>query len=227
MKSRKIHKTIGLVMVLPMIGWIVTGLIFFIKPGYQEAYDQVKIKTYPLERRFDIPYSADWTEVKLIRTVIGYHLLVKSPDGNSHLDPFTLAPKAFKNNEELVDLLNDAFTKNSERYGITDSFSVDSSPELQDKTTTTEPIKVITTTGVEVALNWTGLSLRQTGADTKLINTLYKIHYLQWTPSKTFNQYFGSFGLLLLLLLTFFGTKIYFQNRNRNSAATKYKGKNQ
>ena len=66
MKSRNIHKVIGLILVLPMIGWTFTGLIFFLKPGYEGAYEQLALKTYPLEKSFSIPSSKQWVEARLI-----------------------------------------------------------------------------------------------------------------------------------------------------------------
>jgi hypothetical protein len=60
MKSKRIHRIIGLLLVLPVIGWTITGVIFFIKPGYQAAYDQLVVKTYPLEKSFVIPESKEW-----------------------------------------------------------------------------------------------------------------------------------------------------------------------
>lgn len=199
MKSRKIHQTIGLILVLPMIGWIITGLIFFIKPGYKEAYDQLAIKTYPLERTFQLPYSPQWKDVRLVRTTIGYHLLVKTNSKSLHLDPDTFAPRIASDNE-LIALMNDAFSKNKDRYGEVEALN---------------EFKMKTTSDIDVTLNWDQLTLRQSGSDTELINTLYKIHYLQWTPFSNFNQFFGGFGLLLLLLLTVFGVKVYLSKPSR------------
>ena len=198
MKSRKIHKIVGLLLVLPMFGWIITGVVFFIKPGYKNAYDQLAIKTYPLEQSFTIPSSNEWKEARLIKSILGHHLLVKTGDGYKHLDPTSYQPKENLTEQEVKSLLNDAFSKNADRYGVVVS---------------SDGYKAVTSTGIEVTLNWNNLSIRQSGDDTKFINTLYKIHYLQWTPSKSFNQFFGIMGLLLLMLLTLFGVKIYLSSR--------------
>lgn len=198
MKSRKIHKIVGLLLVLPMFGWIITGVVFFIKPGYKNAYDQLAVKTYPLEQSFTIPSSNEWKEARLIKSILGHHLLVKTGDGYKHLDPTSYQPKENLTEQEVKSLLNDAFSKNADRYGVVVS---------------SDGYKAVTSTGIEVTLNWNNLSIRQSGDDTKFINTLYKIHYLQWTPSKSFNQFFGIMGLLLLMLLTLFGVKIYLSSR--------------
>lgn len=181
-----------------MIGWTVTGLIFFLKPGYQSAYEQLAIKTYPLQRAFTIPAKNHWREARLIKSVLGYHLIVKTDTGTKHLDPLTLAPLPKPERQQLVQLLTDAFSINPSRYGKIESITGDN---------------IVTSTGVNVTLYWDTMRLSQQGNDTKLINYIYQIHYLQWTPFKGFNQVIGIIGLALLLLLTIFGLKIYIQSR--------------
>jgi hypothetical protein len=202
MKSKRIHRIIGLLLVLPVIGWTATGIIFFIKPGYQAPYDQLSVKTYPLEKSFVIPESKEWKEVRLLKTILGYHLLVKTAKGFHHLDPISFQEKAIPTDLELTALFNDSFSNGLERYGHV--FSRNN-------------FKVITSKGIEVSLNWDQLTLRQKGDDTELINTLYKIHYLQWTPYKGINQYLGIIGLILLMFLTIFGLKIYISGRHKNT----------
>jgi len=198
MKSRKLHKIIGLILVLPMLGWTITGLVFFIKPGYGGAYEQLKLKTYPLEQSFVVSSSENWQEARLIKTILGHHLLVKTNGEAKHLDPVSLLPKELPTKAQIESLLADAFSNNKERYG--------------------EIIKIAdntahTSTGIEVILNWNGLSLYQTGKDTKLINLLYEIHYLQWSPFKGFNQFLGVLGLVLLMTITVLGLRIYLKSR--------------
>ena len=202
MKSKQIHRIIGLLLVLPVIGWTFTGIIFFIKPGYQAAYDPLAVKTYPLEKSFIIPESKGWTEVRLLKTILGYHLLVKTDNGFEHLDPVSFKPKKIPIGVELNALFNDSFSNKSERYGHVIS---------------SDNFNVITSEGVQVSLDWKRLTLRQKGEDTKLINTLYKIHYLQWTPYKGVNQYMGIIGLILLMTLTMLGLKIYISGRHKNT----------
>lgn len=49
MKTRKLHRVIGLVMLLPLFGWAITGFIFFLKPGYEGAYELLQLKTYSVD----------------------------------------------------------------------------------------------------------------------------------------------------------------------------------
>jgi hypothetical protein len=208
MISKRIHRIIGLLLILPVIAWTFTGIIFFIKPGYQAAYDQLAVNTYPLEKSFVIQESKDWTEVRLLKTILGYHLLVKTDNGFQHLDPISFQVKEIPIGLELTSLFNDAFSNKSERYGHVIS---------------TDNFKVTTSKGIEVSLNWQRLTFRQEGKDTKLINILYKIHYLQWTPYKEINQYMGIIGLLLLMTLTIFGLKIYITGRQKSTPYKPFK----
>ena len=198
MISRKIHRTIGLILLLPMLGWAITGVIFFIKPGYKEAYGQLPLKKYPIEKSLIISPKNKWEEVKLSKTILGHHLLVKVDGIVKHLDPATLQEKAPPSSLQYKRLIEDAVSTNKERYG---------------EVVTVSNNNALTSTGVEIKLDWLNLALKQKGNDTKLIDFLYKIHYLQWTPSTLINQFFGAIGLLLLIILTLCGFKIYITNR--------------
>jgi hypothetical protein len=197
-KSRKLHKITGLILVLPMLAWTITGLIFFIKPGYQGAYEQLSIKTYPLSASLVVIPKKEWREVRLIHSILGEHLLVKLDNKTVHLDPVSLAVKAIPSEQELKTLLRDAFSRNSERYG--DILRVNG-------------LAVKTTTNVAVTLDWSTLRLSQSGQDTQLINQLYKIHYLQWTGHKTVDQFLGVLGLILLISLTLLGVRLYIKKK--------------
>ncbi|TWX53618.1 PepSY domain-containing protein [Colwellia hornerae] len=198
MTSRKIHRLIGLILILPMFGWTITGVIFFIKPGYKGAYEQLSLKTYPLETQLLVKPDKKWHEVRLIKTILGHHLLVKLNGKTEHLDPISLQAKEVISSLEYKLLIEDALSINKERYG--DIISIDGT-------------KAKTSTGVVINLDWLSLRLSQKGDDTKLINILYKIHYLQWTPFKSVNLVFGVLGLVLLVTLTILGIRLYVKNK--------------
>ncbi|MBA6328153.1 PepSY domain-containing protein [Colwellia sp. MB02u-6] len=199
MKSRKLHKLIGLTLVLPMLGWTLTGLVFFIKPGYQEAYEQLSVKRHPLSQVLTVAPKKNWQEVRLVNTILGAHLLVKSSHKVEHLDPVSQLAKPAPTNLQFKALLNDAFSDNKARYGDIEHVN---------------GLSAQTSTGVEVTLDWQTLKLSQTGQDTKLINLLYQVHYLQWTPFKGINQLLGVIGLLLLISLTVLGVRLYMKPRS-------------
>jgi hypothetical protein len=198
MNSRKIHTLIGLILIIPMLGWTFTGLMFFIKPGYKAAYEQLTLKTYPLDKSFTIPSSQAWQEVKLIKSILGYHLLVQSADKIEHLDPVSFKVKPFPTSLEYQYLLEDAISKNKERYGNVVNITGAHAKTIH---------------GIDIKLDWNNFKLSQKGSDTKLINLLYKIHYLQWSPFKGLNQVLGMVGLLLLITLTLMGIKLYIESK--------------
>lgn len=181
-----------------MIGWTLTGIVFFIKPGYQGAFEQLSLKYYAITSPVNVNPQHQWQKIEVVRTILGEHLLVKSNQGITHLDPVDLNTRPVPSDSQIKALLSDAIANNKARYG--DIVSVDG-------------LSAKTSTGVNLTLNWNTLRLSQTGQDTQLINLLYKVHYLQWTPNKILNQVLGILGLVFLLSLTFLGIRIYLKQR--------------
>jgi PepSY-associated transmembrane protein len=195
MTLRRWHRLLGLVMLLPLCGWIVTGVIFFVKPGYAGAYDTPAPRTYAgLTPASSAPKGA--LEMRSLRTVLGDHLLVKTADGWTHYDPATLRPRQAPSPADVRRLLEDAVSDNKPRYGSI--VSVDG-------------LTAHTSTGVTIDLDWNTLSLQQRGTDTDRIDLFYRIHYLQWTGVKLLDRILGIAGLTLLLALTVLGFRLAFR----------------
>lgn len=196
MKTRKFHRRIGLIMLLPMLGWVLTGFVFFTKPGYDGAYEILQPKTYPMdEELISLKPSPAWLEFKYLKTILGPHLLVRTSQGWQQLDPATLMARPFPTEGEIRKLLTDAIAANPGRYG-----------QLSSITTET----AITSTNVHLTLDWNRLSLQQRGPDTDRIDRLYKIHYLQWTGVKWLDRVLGMAGLAMIALLTLLGLALQF-----------------
>jgi hypothetical protein len=92
-------------------------------------------------------------------------------------------------------LLTDAFSANPARYGRISG--------IEGSTITTD-------TGVRIELDWTRLALAQRGKDTDRIDLLYKIHYLQWTGVKGLDNVLGALGIILVLVLSALGARLFF-----------------
>jgi hypothetical protein len=193
---RKLHRIIGLVMLLPLVGWAATGAVFFTKPGYGAAYDALAIRTYPLEGPISLRPDPAWREVRHLRTILGLHLLARTDKGWLHLDPVSLQPAARPRDEDVKRLIADAFAVNPSRYGQIVS--------LDGGTATTD-------TGAVITFDWNRLALQQRGRDTDRIDRLYKIHYLQWTGEKTVDKFLGLAGLVLLVALGGLGARLAFR----------------
>lgn len=200
MKSKKIHRFLAMVLLLPLVGWMVTGLVFLVKPGYTGAYEQLAPKFYPLGERVIIA-KPEWMQVRMLKTVLGTHLLVYSNDSWLHLNPNNLMPMPEPSATDAKRLLLDAISHNPKRYGTVQSVTEGA---------------YITSTGVELRLDWNTLSIHQKGYDTALINTLYKIHYLQWFGNKQANIAFGVLGLSGLFLLVFYGGLLLLRGRENH-----------
>jgi hypothetical protein len=195
--TRKLHRILGLVMLLPFAGWAVTGVIFFIKPGYGAAYEQLSLKTYPLDKPLAVKSDPTWLEVRYLKTILGEHLLVRTSDGWQHLDPVSRGVRLAPAESELRALINDAFTANPERYGRI--VSIDGPVATTD-------------TGVRATVSWNRLSISQRGKDTDRIDTLYKIHYLQWTGVSGIDKVAGAIALASILILSGLGLRLFLRS---------------
>lgn len=195
MTTRSLHRVIGLVMLLPLAGWAVTGAVFFLKPGYAGAYELLQVKTYPIEASIATRPDPSWIEARFVRTILGDHLLVRTSRGWLHLDPHSMQPMPEPSADEINALVSDALSVNPERYGRVASI---------------QGYNITTSTGVRIELDWGRLALSQSGKDTDRIDTLYKIHYLQWTGVKAIDTALGALGILLVIALSLLGARLFF-----------------
>lgn len=200
MRDRKLHTVIGLIMLIPFFGWVLTGFVFFIKPGYAQAYEALQPRTYPLIGSASIKPDPAWLEFRCVRTALGDHLLAKTADGWLHLDPATMRVREQPDEKEIRTLVTDAFSINPERYGHIERIS--------GKT-------IFTDTGVRINFDWNRLSLEQRGRDTDRIDLLYKIHYLQWTGVEAIDKVLGPAGLILVTALSILGIRLAITSRRR------------
>ena len=198
-RSRRVHRLLGLLLVLPMTGWCVTGLLFHLKPGWTGAYDLPSLRFEPLgETAAPVQPEPGWLEVRRLRTALGEHLLVRTAEGRLHLDPATGRERPEPGEQELRRLLEEALG-GKERYGGIAS---------------ADGLEAVTTTGVELELDWQRLSLSQRGADTERIDWLYRVHYLQWTGVKAIDRVLAAAGLVALALLTLLGIRLAIGSRH-------------
>lgn len=137
------------------MSWSLTGVVFLTKPGYEGAYEKLSPKTYEIKNPFRVVPKEGWHEIKFIRTILGYHLVVNDKGIWKHFDPDTLQERRFPSDAEIKALINDATSVNKERYG--DVVEIGSE-------------NVVTDTGVEITLDWSKLSIKQSGSDTRLIS---------------------------------------------------------
>lgn len=208
MNIRKYHRLIGIVMLIPLIAWTLTGLFFLIQPGYGAAYEVLQPRTYPLTGTLRspsiLPSENVWSEFRYVRTVLGDHLLVRGEQGWQHLHPETLQPWPLPDADTQLALVADAVTRNPQRYG--------------DVQFVQESV-FHTSTGARITLDWNTLSLRQEGNDTRWIDQLYQIHYLQWTGVEMLDRVLGVLGLFLLAAMSVTGFRLSFRRLSGSEPA--------
>jgi uncharacterized iron-regulated membrane protein len=195
MTARRLHRAAGIVMLLPLLAWAATGALFFIKPGYVGAYDIVSVRTYPLDTAVAFRSSA-WLEARVLRTILGHHLLARTAEGWQHLDAEG-QDRPVPSPDEVRRLLDDAIAGKA-RYG---------------RVTSVAGLEAVTDTGVRLTLDWHRLSIAQRGADTDRIDALYRVHYLQWTGIAVFDRVLGVAGLILLVTLSILGARLWWGSR--------------
>ena len=175
----------GIVLLLPLLGWAITGVFFFIKPGYDEAYAALTVFAYPLQVT-PIEPESDWLETRQVTSILGTHVLARKANGWHHIQPDIDTAAAGR-------LFEDAITQNPQRYGSLLDWSLN---------------EATTSTGIALEIDWPNLALSQRGEDTRLIESLYRIHYLQWTGQPMLDRVFAIVGLMLLSLLTLLGLRL-------------------
>ena len=195
MRTRTLHRVIGIILLLPFVGWATTGLVFFIKPGYTGAYEVLAPKLYPIKNQLLISEDPNWLEVRYLRTILGDHLLVRTESGWMNLNPDDKRAR-LATSDETRRLVQDALSVNPNRYGQIVAVNGDT---------------ITTDTGVVVTIDWNRMTLQQTGTDTKWIDLLYRIHYLQWTGVKSIDRIVGFTGITLVLVLTGLGARLAFR----------------
>lgn len=220
-----LHRYLGLLLLVPLLTWVVTGAVFILQPGYRSAFESLSVATYPLEAPIRVRAQPGWQELRVVRTVLGEHLLVQDLDQRwSQLHPISLQPRPLPQNEPLQLLLDDALSHNRDRYGTVIAIermekvpasAAAPAPSDEPPASMAQEVHALTSTGVNLVLDWPTLSLRQSGADTEFINRLYSLHYLQWTPNALLNRGLAILALLGLLVLTLAGIRLFIIASNR------------
>lgn len=187
------HRFTGALLLLPLAAWTLTALFFLLRPGFEQAYAPLQPNRLPLDPAIQLQPDPAWEEARLFRTVLGHHLMIREAGQWRHLNAATLEPFAPPDRIALQALLEDAFLSNPQRFG---------------RLVTAEEGQATTDTGVHISLDWNTLTLSQSGRDTRWIDRVYAIHYLRWTGHRRIDQAWGLLGLMLLLYMTYSGTRM-------------------
>ncbi|MGC3836609.1 PepSY domain-containing protein [Moritella viscosa] len=190
MNTYQLHRYLGYLLILPVTLWAFTGAFFLIKPGYKDAYEQLQITRNPLSSILQLSPEPEWQAVAINQTILGSHYRVQIENKWQHINPLNNQILPEPRAQSIISLLQDAVKHNPQRYGLVLNYK--------------DGI-AFTDSGVKLIFDWSHLSLRQQGLDSRIFNTMYDIHYLRWTGNKTFDQWFGYVGLGLLVLMALTG----------------------
>jgi len=190
MNTYKLHSYLGYLLILPVILWALTGALFLLKPGYKNAYEQLQLTNYPLNSTLPLSPEPQWQAIAINRTLLGSHYRVKIDNKWQHINPFSNQELLEPDPQSMLNLLQDAVKHNPQRYGLVLNY--------KDGIAYTD-------TKVKLMFDWSQLSIRQQGADSRIFNAIYDIHYLRWTGHKIVDQWFGYVGLGLLVLMAITG----------------------
>ncbi len=193
----RLHRWLAIVLVVPLVAWLVTGLLFHLKPGWDRAYDLLSVKqvgvalpteTLPPLRVSQLTTGPVW-RTELIPTVLGPLYRVDAADGPLIVDATTGARRSPLTEEDARALITDATSRSRHReaYGPLLELSVDD-----------RVARARFAHGIVVELGRSDASLSQRGADTDRIDWLYRIHYLQWTGHRPFDRALAIAGLALI-----------------------------
>ncbi|MEP4149180.1 MAG: PepSY domain-containing protein [Halioglobus sp.] len=196
--TSKLHKWLGIFLLLPLMGWCITGAIFLFQPGYGDAYTKLLPRYYPMSTLSMPSGREEWLEVRLVQTVLGPHVLARTEDGWLQYDVDTMAVRERPSFADIERLLKDAISADKNRYG--DSLKVSAND-------------YVTETGVQLKIDWNTLDIEQYGEDRALIDKLYNIHYLRWTGSRPVDNVIAVLGLCGLVLTSVLGATLLFRHR--------------
>jgi len=201
--TRRQHRWLGIVLLLPFVVWAGTGIFFLVRPGFAEAYEPLPVRQYGLSTAAGLPteIQPDWQELRYFHSVLGEHLIVRRGGEWQHLNALTGDTWPLPGTSELTLLLEDAFNANPDRYG--------SIVAIQGNSATTD-------TGVRLLVNWDTLSISQNGRDTRWIDRIYSMHYLEWTGFYWTDRILGVGGLLALIYMTMTGARLAFRRQPEN-----------
>jgi uncharacterized iron-regulated membrane protein len=201
---RRLHRWLAIVLVIPLIVWSLTGLLFHWKPGWSRAYDMLDAeKPGPLshlDKLAGVLAAEAVTHVEMFETTLGPLARITTAKGDELWDPETGLRRSPLAIDAAQALAVDAMSRSPHHaaYGAIKQVSA---------TSTTVTLELVAGPVVEIGRNDARLSQR--GPDTERIEWLYRIHYLQWTGNKAVVRVLALVGLLLIWLVLIPGVVLF------------------
>ena len=198
MTARNWHRYVGIFILPMLLLWALTGVFFLYKPGYSKAYGTLEIVTYPVDESLAYSSEPGWHQYRILQTALGKQLLVNDGNGWEQRDVKAAWLPTKPSEAQIKTIVEDAIKFDPNRYGEIVFIS---------------GAKVMTSTGVEITLDWHQMKLTQRGSDTRLISWLYDLHSLRWLDNDCLNRVLGSIGGVLLVVLSILGLVSWLTSR--------------
>lgn len=174
----KVHRWLALLLVVLLVVWSLTGVLFHLKPGWSRAYDML---------------SAERGSTETLDTVLGP--LVRT---NGRLAAPLTEVQAQALAADAV-----ARSAHASEYGrLERAVALDHELRLEYA-------------GATVTIDRDTAQIAQTGADTRRIDWLYRMHYLQWTGNRTVDKVLAIAGLALIWAVMIPGLILFAQRLRR------------
>jgi uncharacterized iron-regulated membrane protein len=208
MSWSRVHRWLAVVLVVPLVIWSVTGLLFHLKPGWSRAYDMLSAER-PLDAMPAVPLDAVASaaggpphRLELFGSALGPLYRVTTAAGPVLLDA-QLHRRSPLSVADARTLATDAVAHSTHRdaYGPIGATRVD--PD------TVHVAFAHATVDVDRAAG----TISQRGRDTDRIDWLYRLHYLSWTGNRTLDKLLAIVGLALIWLVMVPGLVLFVRRR--------------
>ena len=193
MSWAKAHRWLAIVLVVLLVVWSVTGLLFHLKPGWARAYDMLSAERGGPLRPSTLAAPAvvgdEVTSLQLIDTALGPLYRVTSAAGPALFDARTGARRSPLPVDDAKALVLDAIGRSAHasEYG-----------EIVTAEVRGDTAVIALSGGATVEVGLSSARMSQRGGDTERIDWLYRIHYLQWTGNKAVDKVLAIGGLALI-----------------------------
>jgi uncharacterized iron-regulated membrane protein len=214
----RIHRWLALALVVLLIAWSVTGLMFHIKPGWQRAYDLLSAERREAQLPADVvpiatvqrAAGALLARVELFQTVLGPMYRARTASGSILVDARAGVARSPLDPASAQALASDAVARSAQpaSYGAVIGTEV-----------TVERVRVRFAGGPVVDVDRNDARLSQRGPDTDRIDWLYRLHYLQWTGNASVDRLLPLVGLALIWAVMIPGIALFIQRVRRRRAA--------
>jgi uncharacterized iron-regulated membrane protein len=206
----RIHRWLAIVLVVPLVIWSITGVLFHLKPGWSRAYDMLSIDR-PLDALPANPPDAIATaaggtiiHLELTNTALGPLYRVATTAGTVLLDA-SLHRRSPLSLEDARTLAADAVahSPHAADYGT-----------LRDARIDRNTVR-LAFEHANVDIDRDSALLVQRGRDTDRIDWLYRLHYLSWTGNRTLDKLLAIVGLALIWVVMIPGLVLFVRRRGR------------